>query len=150
MELPDVGKVFGLDIAGLADQAQDQASKAAELQRRISGLVGHAETADGRIRLSFSPDEGLSELRIDPRAMRLGSEELAETIRELTRQAMRDLAGRKQEAARELFGIDFEPEAAKPDPEAMRRALHGVSAVVESTGQEMLTLVERLRRGVER
>lgn len=58
MDLPDLSKVLGLDIADLAEQAQRQVTQASELRDRLAGLVGRAETADGRLRLAFSPEEG--------------------------------------------------------------------------------------------
>lgn len=150
VEFPDIGKVLGLDIAQLAEQARLQAVQSAELQERVASLVGRAETPDGRVRLSFSPGEGLPELHIDPRAMRLGSQELSETIRGLVLEAIRDLDRQRGEAAREVYGEGFDPETAKPDPKAVDTALQGVSDMMESAGNDVIAFMERMRRGTGR
>jgi DNA-binding protein YbaB len=150
MELPDLNKVLGLDISALAEQAQQQVTQTSELRERLAGLVGRAETADGRLRLAISPERGLTELNIDPRMMRLGSEELAGSIRDLTRKAIDDLKRQKQEAARETFGPDYDPEAAIPDPEAIRGTLGGLSDAADSAGQSLTAMMEQLQRRLQR
>jgi DNA-binding protein YbaB len=149
MEMPDLSNALGLEIERMTKHAQQQAAHAAELQQRLAGMVGHAETPDGRVRLSFSPDEGLPELRIDPRAMRLGSDELAETIREVVLQAVRDLERRKRDAAKAAFGDDFDPESARPDSDTVQSALEGISEVVEYAGRDVTALMDRLRGRLE-
>lgn len=148
-ELPDLGRVFGVDFAKLAKAAERQAAEAAELQRRLAGLVGHAESADGRVSLTFSPAEGLPELRLDPRVLRLGSEGLAETIQAVVRKAVQDLDQQKQQIAKEILGSDFDPAEATPDPAAMASALDGVAEAVESAGDDLTKMVEQLRRRLE-
>jgi DNA-binding protein YbaB len=146
VEFPDLGNALGIDVHQLAQQMREQTAQAVELQQRVAGLVGHAESEDGQVRLGFSPAKGLTELAIDPRAMRMGSAELAGLIMRLCAEAVRDLDRQKQEAARETFGENFDPAAVKMDPKAMEGALQGMTETVESAGQNITTFMEQLRR----
>lgn len=145
-EFPDLGNTLGIDVHRLAQQMREQTAQAAELQERVAGLVGHAESADGQVRLGFSPMRGVTELNIDPRAMRMGSDNLSRLIIELCAQAMRDLDRQKQEAARETFGDNFDPAALKIDPKAMEGALQGMTETVQSAEQNITAVMEQLRR----
>jgi DNA-binding protein YbaB len=93
-ETPDVEAMFGIDMAAAVDGARRMAERAATVQSRIAEPVGRAETTDGRIRLTFSPERGLPELHIGPEAMRMDARELAETIQRLVSEALKDLADR--------------------------------------------------------
>jgi DNA-binding protein YbaB len=145
-QFPDLEKTLGIDVNQLARQLREQTAQAAELQQAIAGLVGHAESEDGLVRLGFSPTGGLTELSIEPRAMRMGSDNLARLITDLFRQAMADLDRQKQEVARETLGDNFDQAAARPDAKAMEGALKGMSETVESAGQNITALMEQLRR----
>jgi len=146
VEFPDLENALGIDVNRLAQEMRDQTAQAVELQRQVAGLVGTAESRDGQVRLGFSPSRGLTELSIDPRAMRMGSDNLSRQIMDLCTQAMDDLDRQKQEAARETFGDDFDPAALKLDAKSMEGALKGMTETVESAGQSMTSLMEQLRR----
>lgn len=62
----------------------------AEIKPALAELVGHAETEDGRVRAEWT-SEGLTEFELDPRAMRMPSSELAETVKQVVKDAMEDL-----------------------------------------------------------
>lgn len=79
-EFPDIERTLGIDLGAHVEQARRVAEKSAEFSARLADMVGRAESPDGRVGLGFSPEKGLTGVRIDPRAMRMGSEELAELI----------------------------------------------------------------------
>jgi DNA-binding protein YbaB len=143
--IPDVEAMLGLDMAAAVEGARRMAEQAATVQDRIAGLVGRAETPDGRVRLAFSPEKGLPELHIDPRAMRMGSEELAETIQRLVGEALADLVEQKQATAAK-DGV----EAAAPDPEAIGKTLDGMSDVMRMAARDATALIEQVRARLER
>ncbi|GGL10667.1 hypothetical protein Sme01_16000 [Sphaerisporangium melleum] len=64
--------------------------------RRMAETRGQGEAEDGRVVVEVSPGGSLVSLRIDPRAMRLGSEALAEAIIAAARQAEQDAARRAE------------------------------------------------------
>ncbi|HEU5157522.1 MAG TPA: YbaB/EbfC family nucleoid-associated protein [Streptosporangiaceae bacterium] len=146
MEFPDLEKALGIDVNQLARQMREQTAQAEELRRQVAGLVGHAESDDGQVRLGVSSAGGLTELSIDPRAMRMGSDNLARMILDLFGRARADLDRQKQEAARETLGDDFDPAALTMDAKTMEGALKGMSETVESAGQNITALMEQLRR----
>ncbi|SDI54302.1 YbaB/EbfC family nucleoid-associated protein [Nonomuraea jiangxiensis] len=67
---------------------------------RVGEVVGQAESPDGKVKVRVSSSGQLTALRIDPRAMRLGSEELADTIMDLSRRATEDAARQLMEVTR--------------------------------------------------
>ncbi|WP_326821118.1 YbaB/EbfC family nucleoid-associated protein [Streptosporangium sp. NBC_01756] len=62
-----------------------------EVRRQIEETRGRGEGANGQVTVEVLATGSLATLRIDPRAMRLGSEVLAETILEAVRQAEEDV-----------------------------------------------------------
>lgn len=69
-----------------------------EAQARMSELRGKGRAADGRITVEVDRFGALTSLRIDPRAMRLGAEALAEAILSAVEQAVRDARAQADEA----------------------------------------------------
>jgi hypothetical protein len=99
-----------------AEVLRDRATKAAEARRRLAEVVGTAATDNSQVRVTVGA-EGLQELVIEPRAMRMASTDLAATIVELTRQAREDLGRRRDELAAELGvprgGVDLDESLAR-------------------------------------
>jgi DNA-binding protein YbaB len=77
---------FGSDAAGddslesLAAQLVASNARIAELQNRFTTVSGTGTAADGRVTVEISANGKLTNLTIDPPAMRLGSKALAEQI----------------------------------------------------------------------
>src|SRR5262245_58102911 len=84
--------------------ARNNLARLGEVQETLASLVGVAESADGRVHAETCNATGLKKLTIDPRAMRMGSAELAETITQVVAEAMADLRRQSQEAAQEMMG----------------------------------------------
>jgi DNA-binding protein YbaB len=72
----------------------------------MGDVVGQAASTDDKVRVRVSASGQLVGLHIDPRAMRLGSQELAETITELSRRATEDAARRVMELTRPYLEMD--------------------------------------------
>ncbi|MFC4529492.1 YbaB/EbfC family nucleoid-associated protein [Sphaerisporangium dianthi] len=85
---PEVDEV----LEGLA--AQSATFQAVGL--RISETRGRGEAEEGRVVVEALPGGSVVSLRIDPRAMRLGSEALAEAILAAARLAEADAAGQAE------------------------------------------------------
>ncbi|MEO3801730.1 YbaB/EbfC family nucleoid-associated protein [Nonomuraea sp. B1E8] len=60
------------------------------LNEQVTAVRGRGEAAQGRVVAETSQTGGLTGLTIDPRAMRLGSDALAEAILEAAGEAARD------------------------------------------------------------
>lgn len=75
----DLSSLF-TDPARAAEAQAEQQSKAEQLEKHIRAANGNATSEDGRIEVEWSEAGGIDELVIDPRAMRLTSDELAAQI----------------------------------------------------------------------
>lgn len=74
-----------------------------EVTRLLEETRGRGESAGGQVAVELSPTGSLAALRIDPRALRLGSQALAEAVIEAYRRAEEDVAGRSFDVARTIF-----------------------------------------------
>lgn len=92
---------FHTDPGAPADALLRQAEEAAAVRAQLSETTGEAASDDGLI-TSVVGARGLQELRLDPRAMRMPSEDLAKAIIDVTAQAREDMERRRLERAREL------------------------------------------------
>jgi DNA-binding protein YbaB len=133
----------GFLSSGMIDDALRHAkSRLADMggiQEKLSSLVGVAESEDGRIRAEADTGRGLKKLTIDPRAMRLGSEELAEVITEVVADAIADLRQQTQAAVQEGMGErKFDPKASQARIQEVRESFDRVAVDAQSE-------MERLR-----
>lgn len=122
--------------------AQGNLARMGELQETLASLVGVAESDDGRVRAESDNATGLKKLTIDPRAMRMGSEELAETITKVVAEAMADLRSKSQEAAGRVMG------GKKRDLKDAKASIEEARASFERIAADAQSEMERLRRRV--
>lgn len=97
---------LGMEARELINKLQSQVGSIKEIQERVQAAVGHGEAADGRVKITVGPSGALSAVEIDPRAMRMGSEELAEAIIEAAKAATEDVAAQIGGALGDLTGED--------------------------------------------
>lgn len=88
--------------AGLQD-ARTQIGQLGDLHESLAELVGTAASDDGRVRAECTVAATPAKLEIDPRAMRLGSEDLAETIAAVIREASMDLRRKMHQTMTQSF-----------------------------------------------
>ncbi|MBB6351345.1 YbaB/EbfC family nucleoid-associated protein [Nonomuraea muscovyensis] len=81
------------EIDRMLAQLAQQTELLEEVGRSLEEARGRGVAADGQVQVEVLPSGGLAALRIAPRAMRLGSEELAEAIMEAARRAEEDVTG---------------------------------------------------------
>lgn len=135
--LDELGRLArGLDVDGLVGQLQSRFAPAEQFHRQSAELVGRAESADGLIAATWNAVDGLQELTLDPRAMRMSSVDLAAEVVAVTVAACADL-GRQ----RDRLSAQFGPEKSLPDPEALRAVGH---AYAEAAGG-VQALMDRFR-----
>jgi DNA-binding protein YbaB len=92
MTTPDDGVPF-LDAEMNRFLAQFQASTGPleELQESLNAIRGRGEAANGQVKAEVLANGALGGLRIDPRAMRLGADALAEAVIAAASNAAADL-----------------------------------------------------------
>jgi DNA-binding protein YbaB len=101
-----------------------------KMQDRIKEAVGKGEAADGRIVAEFRAEGGLTGLTLDPRALRMPSEELSEEIREAVNTASRDFQAQIRAAGSEMFTMDQDQDqdpAKAMDPSAALASLDKIA-----------------------
>ncbi|MFI7134556.1 YbaB/EbfC family nucleoid-associated protein [Nonomuraea sp. NPDC050153] len=92
---PDGGTPFlDEEMQRLLAQFQTDTRELEELRDGLNDLRGRGEAANGQVTAEVLPSGALSGLRIDPRAMRLGSDALAEAVLAAANAAAADLTAR--------------------------------------------------------
>ncbi len=129
--------------------ARQRIEEVQRLKGRLAELVGRAESPDGLVRAEVTDADGLSGLVVNPRAMRLTSEELSEAVLRAARAARANLDEQRREALREVLGRDFDP-AAPLDPAALRGRLDEAAQVFRRTGTDSTALLDLVRRATGR
>jgi DNA-binding protein YbaB len=81
-----------LELDRLTAEFQTISGEFSDVIGRVGEVVGQAVSPDDKIRVQVSASGQLTALHIDPRAMKLGSQELAEVILDLSRRAAEDAA----------------------------------------------------------
>jgi DNA-binding protein YbaB len=84
------GSPGGGSVKDLVSQIAERNTRLREAQSQLTQLRGRGRSADERVQVEVDRFGALTELRIDPRAMRLGSAALAEAILDAAREGARD------------------------------------------------------------
>jgi DNA-binding protein YbaB len=141
------GRAF--DFEPLLDAARERARRAAALQERLGSTEGVGRSEDGLLMVRWTALEGVVEISIDPRAMRLGSQTLGEQLVQVTAAAKRDLETQLRLAAAEATGGTFDP-AAMPDPQAMRARMDAARSALTDVSGDAAALVKKLQQRLGR
>lgn len=121
------------------DALQQTAEQSMAARRQLAEVTGEAESPDGTVR-AFVGVFGLQDLVLDPKAMRKPSQDLAQLIVQVTRQAGEDLARRRAEQAAEL-GVAGE----RPDLEQMLTDLARLRSTMAEGHGDARRVFERFR-----
>ncbi|HEX5494811.1 MAG TPA: YbaB/EbfC family nucleoid-associated protein [Mycobacteriales bacterium] len=140
------GDFANLNVDRLVDDARQRFARVHELQERTSAFEGHARTEDGRISATYTATGGLTGLHLDPRALRMGSEELAEKIVEVIGEAARDLQRQNAEAMNEVFGEDGNPMRYLTDQQAVEDRATEMRQSFDRTMNDVVGELDRVRR----
>ncbi|MDH2425065.1 YbaB/EbfC family nucleoid-associated protein [Sphaerisporangium sp. TRM90804] len=92
------------EIDRVLESLAAQRAEFEQVGRRLSETLGRGEAEDGRVAVEVRPNGSLAGLRIDPRAMRLGSDALAEAILRAAVDAEADAAAKAEAAMLTLLG----------------------------------------------
>lgn len=136
------------DFNQLLSKARQRMAKAEEARERMAGLKGRAETPDGRIAVVSTAEDPLAELRIDPRAMRMASEDLAAAIRATARRARADLDRQAEEITAELYGDDENPMEMLRNQEEMKQRLSEMQGMFQKAGKDAQAMIDQIRQNL--
>lgn len=138
----------GMDFNEVLRNSRERMAKVSEARERMTGLTGRAESTDGRIKVGSTSEDPLAELEIDPRAMRMGSEELAAAIRQTTRLARADLDRQAKEIIDELYAGDQNPMDVLRDSDQLKKNLGDMQEMFGKAGDDAQAMIDQLRKGL--
>lgn len=151
---PGAAPVPGSSGPGIGDNAadwQDLDGRLRELRKasdgmraakeRLSTLAGTGTAADGKVRVTWAAATGLDELHLDPRAMRMPSQDLAAAIKSAVTEAMADLRRQTAEVLRAETGVSAGGSVAK---------IHQMREAFDEQMDEITARIDEARRRMER
>lgn len=97
------------DMQRLLNQIESQVGKAKENAAALSAIEAWGEAANGHVKACVGPSGVLKKVELDPRAMRMPSEELAASIVEAAQDGQREAAIKIREiySSKDTGGIDI-------------------------------------------
>lgn len=121
--------------AGASDP-QARAEQMRRLREEVAALRGEAQDDDGYITATYTAEQGLAGLTLDPRAMRMPSMDLAAEIVRVSALAREDYETRRRELAAGLnpvAAVDLDEAQANIEEmrESFTRSLGDVQAMME-------------------
>lgn len=143
------GDFANIDVDKLIGGAQQRMARMQEMQARLADVVGRAEAEQGRIKAAFTATGGLTELEIDPRALRMPAKELAETIRTTVQEAAQDLQRRISALMGEVFGDDENPMKLLENPDAAIDKAKEAQAAYDRTMKDVMGELDAIRRRLD-
>jgi DNA-binding protein YbaB len=106
--VPDLDGLL-VDLAGVLApiaSAQEDAQEQVDGDDAPAGIQGTGESADGLVRVTADPGPHVASLRIEARAIRAGSHDLADRVTTAVNAALDDLAARQPRRAADLTAVD--------------------------------------------
>ncbi|WP_406312381.1 YbaB/EbfC family nucleoid-associated protein [Streptosporangium sp. NBC_01639] len=142
------GDFANIDIEKLLNGADSQFAQMEELQKSMGTLVGHAQDEDRLVTVEYAA-EGVRELVLHPKALRLGASELAEKIKMVIAAATEDLQRQVNEAMGEVFGEEDNPMKFINDPDAALNQIKDAEAAYNRTFEDVMGELDRIRRRLD-
>jgi DNA-binding protein YbaB len=130
-------------LESMAAESTEYFGKMQEVQRRVAEIVGMAASEDDMIKVSWRGD-GPSDLEIHPRAMRMGSGELAATIMRLIGAAKADSRRQSDDVMAEVYGEENPADLVR-DPAALRQSLDAMRRTFSGAVDESMDLIKQLQ-----
>lgn len=122
---PSVGEnaIDTQDLNGRLRKMQKASDGLQAARERLASLTGTGTAADGKVKVTWASATGLDQLQLEPRAMRMASEELAAAIKQAIADAIADLRRQTAETLQQEAGISTRGGAKRV--EEMREAFNG-------------------------
>ena len=92
------------EVDRLLSRVSEQVEQLEKTREEFTEMRGEGEAAEGMVKVSVRPGGAIDTININPRAMRLGSEALAEAITEAAHAAEKNVTERMTEIMQPLIG----------------------------------------------
>jgi DNA-binding protein YbaB len=140
------GDFANIDVDKLLSGAHERMARVQDMQERLADLLGQAEGADGRVKATYTMAGGLTDLDIDPRALRMGSKDLAAAIKSTVHEASQDLQRQVAEVMSEVFGEADNPMKLVGDRDAAVAKVQEAQAAYDRTMQDVMGQLDAVRK----
>jgi DNA-binding protein YbaB len=125
--------------------SQDLQRKAEAFQSRIAEVTGQGADDSGLVRVSLGVGGTLDDVQVDPRAMRMASQDLADAFRQAHQAATQNMQERLAEVQQEAFGGELLSgllDGSRSPDEVLGDMQRSVQTGIDASLDE----IERLRR----
>lgn len=141
----EFGDFANIDVDKLLKEMDREVGRLDDFQRDIGKCVGRAEDENGFVAIEYGSD-GVRELELHPKAMRLSSGELAELIKDVLREATQDFQDRMYSLANDAFGEADNPLRQMKDPDAALAKIKQAEAVYDRAFEDVMKEFDMIRR----
>ncbi|MEV4168411.1 YbaB/EbfC family nucleoid-associated protein [Nonomuraea sp. NPDC049709] len=146
--MQEFGDFANIDIDKLLKGADEQLALLERFQRDVGSYVGHAQDENGMVTVEYD-HQGVRELELHPKAMRLASGELADLIKTAIADASADFQKQFSTGMRELFGDDDDPMKYVNDPDAALSKLKEAESLHEQAFTDVMGQLNQIRRRMD-
>lgn len=129
------------NLDGRLQRMQKAADGMQRAREQLATLVGTGTAADGKVKVTWAAATGLDQLHIEPRAMRMASEDLAAALKQAITDAMNDLRRKTAETLQQEAGVS--PNGGAKRMEEMREVFDGQMDEITSRIQSAQRTAER-------
>ncbi|TDD30705.1 YbaB/EbfC family DNA-binding protein [Nonomuraea terrae] len=146
--MQEFGDFAKIDLEKLVKGADEQLALLGDFQERAASCVGRAQDENGFVAVEYG-QEGVRELELHPKAMRLSSGELAELIKITLRDATEDFQRRLTEDAGELFGQESNPLRLLAEPGSITAKVKEAEPLYDQAFEDVMGRLDSIRRRLE-
>ncbi|TMR05728.1 YbaB/EbfC family nucleoid-associated protein [Nonomuraea turkmeniaca] len=143
--MQEFGDFANIDIDKLLKGVDEQFVLMEKFQRDIGTYVGRAQDENGMVTVEYD-HQGVRELELHPKAMRMASGELADLIKTAIADATADFQKQLSAAMGELFGDDADQMKFVNNPDAALTKIKEAGALHEQAFTDVMGQLDRIRR----
>ncbi|MEV4395646.1 YbaB/EbfC family nucleoid-associated protein [Nonomuraea sp. NPDC049607] len=147
--MQEFGDFANIDIEKLLKGADQQFARMEEFQEKMDSFVGRAQDEQGLVTVECG-HEGVRELQLHPKGLRLASGELADLIKTALNDATADLQRQVAEGMSETFGdSEDNPMTYLRNPDAALNQIKEAESAYNRTFEDVMGELDRIRRRLE-
>jgi DNA-binding protein YbaB len=144
--MSEFGDLANLDLEKLIRISEQHSTKVKEMQERAAELTGRAESKDRRVKVACTVAGGVTDIEIDPRAMRMPAAEFAEILKTLIREANADLQRQLSELMAETYGEAANPMTLIENQEAVQEKIQAAAAAYDRTLDDAMSELDKIAK----
>lgn len=142
------GDFGNIDMDKLLQGMDDQLVRLERFQSEIGTFVGRAQDEDGMVTVEYD-HQGIRELELHPKAMRMASGELADLIKTAVADATADFQKQLNAGVSEMFGDDDDPMEYGKDPEAALSKIRQAASIHDDAFNDVMGQLDQIRRRLD-